>query len=69
MSNHAALKQALRRLRVVPAQAARVAHALVERLRAGDAPSVKTTLGTLRGRLLTTKTNPRKQYYSFKGIR
>ncbi|XP_077300183.1 juvenile hormone esterase [Arctopsyche grandis] len=69
VSNHAALKQALRRLRVVPAQAARVAHALVERLRAGDAPSVKTTLGTLRGRLLTTKTNPRRQYYSFKGVR
>ncbi|CAG9132900.1 unnamed protein product [Plutella xylostella] len=69
VSESVGLKHALRRLQAVPARAARLVHALVDRMRVGGGPVVRTQLGELRGRRLITRTNNQTPYYSFKGIR
>ncbi|KAL0819630.1 hypothetical protein ABMA28_007707 [Loxostege sticticalis] len=69
VSESVGLKHALRRLQAVPARAARLVHALVDRMRVGGGPIVFTQLGALRGRKLATRTAEQTQYYSFKGIR
>ncbi|XP_013183727.2 carboxylic ester hydrolase [Amyelois transitella] len=69
LSESVGLKHALRRLQAVPARAARLVHALVDRMRVGGGPIVTTQLGALRGRKLATRTAAQMSYYSFKGIR
>ncbi|KPJ18206.1 Venom carboxylesterase-6 [Papilio machaon] len=69
VSESVGLKHALRRLQAVPARAARLVHALVDRMRVGGGPVVNTRLGALRGRRLVTRTVSQIPYYSFKGIR
>ncbi|XP_072929862.1 carboxylic ester hydrolase [Epargyreus clarus] len=69
VSESVGLKHALRRLQAVPARAARLVHALVDRMRVGGGPVVPTKLGSLRGRRLLTRTTAQTPYYSFKGIR
>ncbi|RVE50094.1 hypothetical protein evm_005300, partial [Chilo suppressalis] len=69
VSESVGLKAALRRLQAVPARAARLVHALVDRMRVGGGPIVFTQLGALRGRKLATRTVEQSSYYSFKGIR
>lgn len=69
VSESVGLKHALRRLQAVPARAARLVHALVDRMRVGGGPIVFTQLGALRGRKLVTRTTAQTPYYSFKGIR
>ncbi|XP_030024687.2 venom carboxylesterase-6 [Manduca sexta] len=69
VSESVGLKHALRRLQAVPARAARLVHALVDRMRVGGGPIVFTQIGALRGRKLVTRTNNQTPYYSFKGIR
>ncbi|CAD0203924.1 unnamed protein product [Chrysodeixis includens] len=69
VSESVGLKHALRRLQAVPARAARLVHALVDRMRVGGGPLVFTQLGVLRGRKLLTRTTAQTPYYSFKGIR
>ncbi|XP_026760793.1 carboxylic ester hydrolase-like [Galleria mellonella] len=69
VSESVGLKHALRRLQAVPARAARLVHALVDRMRVGGGPIVSTQLGTLRGRKLVARTTSQTSYYSFKGIR
>ncbi|PZC80786.1 hypothetical protein B5X24_HaOG200160 [Helicoverpa armigera] len=69
VSESVGLKHALRRLQAVPARAARLVHALVDRMRVGGGPLVFTQLGALRGRKLVTRTTAQTPYYSFKGIR
>ncbi|KPI92286.1 Venom carboxylesterase-6 [Papilio xuthus] len=69
VSESVGLKHALRRLQAVPARAARLVHALVDRMRVGGGPIVNTRLGALRGRRLVTRTVSQTPYYSFKGIR
>ncbi|XP_068619235.1 carboxylic ester hydrolase [Battus philenor] len=69
VSESVGLKHALRRLQAVPARAARLVHALVDRMRVGGGPMVTTRLGALRGRRLITRTTSQLPYYSFKGIR
>lgn len=69
VSESVGLKHALRRLQGVPARAARLVHALVDRMRVGGGPLVGTTLGSLRGRRLLTRTSTQLPYYSFKGVR
>ncbi|XP_075982764.1 carboxylic ester hydrolase [Anticarsia gemmatalis] len=69
VSESVGLKHALRRLQAVPARAARLVHALVDRMRVGGGPLVFTQLGALRGRKLVTRTAAQTPYYSFKGIR
>ncbi|CAK1583667.1 unnamed protein product [Parnassius mnemosyne] len=69
VSESVGLKHALRRLQAVPARAARLVHALVDRMRVGGGPVVNTRLGALRGRRLVTRTTSQTPYYSFKGIR
>ncbi|XP_041969162.1 venom carboxylesterase-6 [Aricia agestis] len=69
VSESVGLKHALRRLQAVPARAARLVHALVDRMRVGGGPMVSTRLGTLRGRRVVARTTSQTPYYSFKGIR
>lgn len=69
VSESVGLKHALRRLQAVPARAAHLVHALVDRIRVGGGPLVYTQLGVLRGRKLLTRTTTQTSYYSFKGIR
>ncbi|CAH2233686.1 venom carboxylesterase-6 [Pararge aegeria] len=69
VSESVGLKHALRRLQTVPARAARLVHALVDRMRVGGGPVVDTTLGSLRGRRVVARTSAQTPYYSFKGIR
>ncbi|OWR46748.1 alpha-esterase [Danaus plexippus plexippus] len=69
VSESVGLKYALRRLQNVPARAARLVHALVDRMRVGGGPVVDTKLGSLRGRRVITRTSAQIPYYSFKGIR
>ncbi|KAM3956544.1 carboxylic ester hydrolase [Aphomia sociella] len=69
VSESVGLKHALRRLQAVPARAARLVHALVDRMRVGGGPIVTTQLGTLRGRKLVARTSAQTSYYSFKGVR
>lgn len=69
VSESVGLKHALRRLQAVPARAARLVHALVDRMRVGGGPIVFTQLGALRGRKLVTRTTAQTPYYGFKGIR
>ncbi|XP_053613793.1 carboxylic ester hydrolase [Plodia interpunctella] len=69
VSENVGLKHALRRLQAVPARAARLVHALVDRMRVGGGPIVNTQLGALRGRKLATRTAAQTSYYSFRGIR
>ncbi|XP_026315216.1 venom carboxylesterase-6-like [Hyposmocoma kahamanoa] len=69
VSESVGLKHALRRLQAVPARAARLVHALVDRMRVGGGPVVMTELGALRGRRLLARTAAQTPYYSFKGIR
>lgn len=69
VSESVGLKHALRRLQAVPARAARLVHALVDRMRVGGGPIVDTKLGALRGRRLVARTTEQTPYYSFKGIR
>ncbi|KOB73198.1 Alpha-esterase, partial [Operophtera brumata] len=68
VSESVGLKHALRRLQTVPARAARLVHALVDRMRVGGGPIVCTQLGALRGRRLVARTTEQTPYYSFKGI-
>lgn len=53
----------------MPARAARLVHALVDRMRVGGGPVVMTELGALRGRRLLARTAAQTPYFSFKGIR
>ncbi|XP_047536605.1 esterase E4-like [Vanessa atalanta] len=69
VSESVGLKYALRRLQAVPARAARLVHALVDRMRVGGGPIITTQLGTLRGRRVIARTSAQTPYYSFKGIR
>lgn len=69
VSESVGLKHALRRLQAVPARAARLVHALVDRMRVGGGPIISTKYGALRGRKLVTRTTSQTPYYSFKGIR
>lgn len=69
VSESVGLKHALRRLQAVPARAARLVHALVDRMRVGGGPVVNTHLGSIRGRKVLTRTSAQTPYYSFKGIR
>ncbi|XP_073950365.1 carboxylic ester hydrolase-like [Choristoneura fumiferana] len=69
VSESVGLKHALRRLQAVPARAARLVHALVDRMRVGGGPVVLTRLGALRGRRLQARTASQTPYYAFKGIR
>ncbi|XP_049877694.1 venom carboxylesterase-6-like isoform X2 [Pectinophora gossypiella] len=69
VSESVGLKYALRRLQTVPARAARLVHALVDRMRVGGGPVVMTELGALRGRRVVARTTAQTPYFSFKGIR
>ncbi|XP_063539334.1 venom carboxylesterase-6 [Cydia strobilella] len=69
VSESVGLKHALRRLQAVPARAARLVHALVDRMRVGGGPLVFTQHGALRGRRVVARTAQQTPYYSFKGIR
>ncbi|KAJ2953331.1 hypothetical protein O0L34_g919 [Tuta absoluta] len=69
VSESVGLKHALRRLQAVPARAARLVHALVDRMRVGGGPIVMTELGALRGRRVVARTTAQTPYFSFKGIR
>ncbi|GBP24364.1 Venom carboxylesterase-6 [Eumeta japonica] len=69
VNENAGLKHALRRLQAVPARAARLVHALVDRMRVGGGPIVTAPAGALRGRRLLARTAQQTPYYSFKGIR
>ncbi|XP_038206794.1 venom carboxylesterase-6-like [Zerene cesonia] len=69
VSESVGLKHALRRLQNVPQRAARLVHALVDRMRVGGGPVVTTRLGSLRGRRVVARTSAQTPYYSFKGIR
>ncbi|VVC91510.1 unnamed protein product [Leptidea sinapis] len=69
VSESVGLKHALRRLQNVPQRAARLVHALVDRMRVGGGPIVTTSLGSLRGRRVVSRTSAQIPYYSFKGIR
>ncbi|CAH0728291.1 unnamed protein product, partial [Brenthis ino] len=69
VSESVGLKHALRRLQAVPARAARLVHALVDRMRVGGGPIVTTIYGSLRGRRVVARTNIQTPFYSFKGIR
>ncbi|CAH2094603.1 unnamed protein product [Euphydryas editha] len=69
VSESVGLKHALRRLQAVPARAARLVHALVDRMRVGGGPVITTQYGALRGRRVIARTSAQTPYYSFKGIR
>lgn len=69
VSESVGLKHALRRLQAVPARAARLVHALVDRMRVGGGPVITTQYGNLRGRRVIARTSAQTPYYSFKGIR